>query len=127
MSSINANDLKEYIVENNCVPTILESLGCHDIKEYRAEWRAALPNKENKTAVCVKKDTLSSAIRTSEGSTKGDIFTVVMDIKNISFGKANRYLHKILRLVYSYDSKSDNENKPDPLQIFKKIKRRTHK
>lgn len=127
MSKINANDLKEYIVENNCVPTILESLGCHDIKEYRDEWRAALPNKKNKTAVCVKKESLSSAIRTGDGSTKGDIFTVVMDIKNISFGKANRYLHKLLGLVYSYESKNDNEDKPDPLQIFKKVKRRTHK
>lgn len=127
MSRINANDLKEYIVENNCVPTILESLECHDIKEYRAEWRAALPNKENKTAVCVKKETLSSAVRTSDGSIKGDIFTVVMDIKNISFGKANRYLHKLLGLAYSYKPQKDEQEKPDPLQIFKKVKRRTHK
>ena len=126
MSKINANDLKEYIVENNCVPTILESLGCHDIKEYRAEWRAALPNKENKTAVCVKKDTLSSAIRTGNGSVKGDIFTVVMDIKDTSFGKANRYLHKLLGLSYSYQQKNNEEDKLDPLRIFKKVKRRTH-
>ena len=42
--------------------TILESLGCHDIKEYQGEWRAALPEGTNKTAVCVKKNNLSSAI-----------------------------------------------------------------
>ena len=71
------------MVENNCIPTILESVGCRDNKEFRAEWRAALPNKENKSAVCVKKEALSSAIRTSDGRIKGDIFTVVMDIKNV--------------------------------------------
>jgi DNA primase len=106
--------------------TILESLGCHDIKEYQEEWRAALPNGTNKTAVCVKKNNLSSAIRCAEGNKMGDIFTIVMDIKNISFGKANKYLHKLLGLNYTYSSKSKEEEKNDPLQIFKKVKRRRH-
>ena len=74
----------------------MESLGCHDIKEYQGEWRAALPDGTNKTAVCVKKNNLSSAIRCGDGNKMGDIFTLVMEIKNIPFGKANKYLHKIL-------------------------------
>ena len=49
MSTINADKLKEYIIENNCVEQILESLECHSIKEYPKEWRAALPNGINKT------------------------------------------------------------------------------
>ena len=106
--------------------TILESLGCHDIKEYQGEWRAALPEGTNRTAVCVKKNNLSSAIRCAEENNVGDIFTVVMDIKNLSFGKANKYIHKLLGLNYTYKSSNKEENKNDPLQIFKKVKRKWH-
>ena len=87
MSTINADKLKEYIIENNCVEQILESLDCHSIKEYPKEWRAALPNGTNKTAVSVKKDTLSIAIRSSDQNAHGDIFTLVMTLKNMSFGQ----------------------------------------
>lgn len=99
---------------------------CHGLREYPTEWRAALPQGNNKTAICVKKDTLSVAIRSSEENKRGDIFTLVMTIKGISFGKANKYLHNILGLKYSY-SKSDNkDNKKDPLAIFKKVKRQRY-
>lgn len=121
---INADALKEYIIENNSIYTILESLECHDIKEYQKEWRAALPDGTNKTAVCVNKETLSSVIRNSEGNKNGDIFTLVMIIKNISFGEANKYIHHILGLKYIYSSKKNNEEKYDPLRIFKKIKKK---
>ena len=101
------------------------ALECHGIKEYPTEWRAALPQGTNKTAVCVKKDTLSVAIRSSEENKHGDIFTLIMTIKKISFGKANKYLHKILGLKYQFNSKSEISKK-DPLAIFKKIKRRKY-
>ena len=83
-----------------------------------------MPDGTNKTAVCVKKDTLSSAIRNSEGNKNGDIFTIIMDIKNISFGKANKYLHKILGLNYTYSKNVKDKEKNDPLRIFKKVKRK---
>ena len=101
------------------------ALECHGIKEYPTEWRAALPQGTNKTAVCVKKDTLSVAIRSSEANKHGDIFTLVMTIKKISFGKANKYLHNILGLQYQFNSKAEISKK-DPLAIFKKIKRRKY-
>lgn len=101
------------------------ALECHGIKSYPTEWRAALPKGTNKTAVCVKKDTLSVAIRSSEENKHGDIFTLVMTIKKISFGKANKYLHKILGLKYQFNSKKEISKK-DPLAIFKKIKRRKY-
>ena len=125
-SGINANELKEYIIENNCVEQILISLECHDIKSYSAEWRAALPQGTNKTAICIKKDTLSVAIRSSEINEHGDIYTLVMSIKNISFGKAVKYLHEILGLKYSYQKNNDKDNKKDPLAIFKKVKRQRY-
>lgn len=122
---INANELKEYIIENNCIEQILLSLECHDLCEYQSEWRAALPQGNNKTAICVKKDSLSIAIRSSEENKRGDIFTLIMTIKNISFGNANKYIHKVLGLNYSY-SKNKKEDKYDPLAIFKKIKRQRY-
>ena len=122
---VNADELKEYIIESDCVEQILLALECHGIKSYPTEWRAALPNGRNKTAVCVKKDSLSMSIRSSEGKKQGDIFTLVMEIRNISFGKANKYIHNLLGLEYSYN-KDKKEEKKDPLAIFKKIKRQRY-
>ena len=126
MEDIDANELKKYIIENNYIEQILIALECHGIKSYPTEWRAALPQRTNKTAICIKKDTLSVAIRSSEINEHGDIYTLVMSIKNISFGKAVKYLHGVLGLKYSYKSKTDNSIKKDPLAIFKKIKRRRY-
>lgn len=118
--------MKDYIVENNCVEQILLSLGCHGLHEYDKEWRAALPQGTNKTAICVKKDSLSVAIRRSEENKHGDIFTLVMIIKNISFGKANKFIHNILGLKYSYSKNNDKNDKKDPLAIFKRVKRQRY-
>lgn len=101
------------------------SLSCHDLHEYTSEWRAALPQGKNKTAVCVKKNTLSVTVRTAEGSKRGDIFTLVMMLKNMSFGKANRYIHEQLGLTYAY-SKDKNDGHYDPLAVFKKVKRKRY-
>lgn len=93
--------------------------------EYPTEWRAALPQGTNKTAICVKKDCLSSAIRSADGNKRGDIFTLVMAVKGISFGKSNKYIHEVLGLKYTYSSNS-KEVKNDPLAIFKKVKRKRY-
>jgi len=121
---INANELKDYIIEEEKVGEVLSALGCHDIKEYQSEFRCALPEKRNKTAVCVKKDNLSTVIRTSEGEVKGDIFTLAMRINGSSFGQANKYLHNIFGLRYKFNPKGkDNSSKEDPLFIFRKVKK----
>jgi len=122
-----ADELKEYIIENKCIEQILSEIGCHGIKQYPNEIRAALPDGVNKTAICVKNDTLSVTIRNSEGTVRGDIFTLVMKIKNCTFAGANREIHKILGLKYEF--KKTNEKTPikkDPLAIFKKVKRRRY-
>lgn len=123
---MNADDLKEYIIDNNYIVQILEALECHGIKEYSDEYRAALPQGTNKTAVCVKKSNLSSAIRSSDGNKSGDIFTLVMNIKGCNFGQANKYLHQVLGIKYEYGKNKKEEIKSDPLQVFKKVKRKKH-
>lgn len=49
-----------------------------------------------------------------------------MTLKNISFGKANKFIHETLGLKYSYNKNKDDSGKPDPLAVFKKVKRRKY-
>lgn len=124
---MSADELKDYIIENDNIVQILEALECHDIKEYTDEYRAALPQGTNKTAVCVKKGNLSSVIRNAEGNKAGDIFTLVMNIKGCTFGQANKFIHKTLGIPYKYTKTSKDEiTKVDPLQVFKKVQKRRH-
>lgn len=122
---MDANELKQYVIDNNCIEKILIALGCHDLNEHTTEWRAALPNGNNKTAVCVKKETLSTAIRSSELSEYGDIYTLIMSLKGYLFGKAVKYLHEVLGLKYSYH-KDNLDKKKDPLDLFRRVKRKRY-
>ncbi len=123
---MNAHDLKQYIIENNKIQDILNDLGCHSFKEYTKEYRCGLPSHNSSNNVVINKETLSLKVFKSDSETvRGDIITLVMDIKNISFPKANKYLHKLLRLEYTY-IKNDEQQKEkiDPLYIFKKVKKK---
>lgn len=120
---MNANELKQYIIDNNKISLVLEKVGCHGIKEYNTEYRAALPNKTNTTAVTVKKDTLFTAINSSDITAMGDIFILVMKLQNVTFGKANKIIHQYLGLKYQYKKKETDEEKQDILDIFKKVKK----
>mgnify|MGYP004634752887 FL=1 len=120
---MNANELKEYIIKNNKISLVLEKVGCHDIKEYHSEYRAALPDKTNPTAVTVKKDNLFTAVNSSDLSFVGDIFVLIMKLNNISFGKANRMIHEYLNLDYNYKKEKQKQKITDVLDVFKKVKR----
>lgn len=123
-----AIELIQYIIDQNLIQKILDDLDCHGFKEYSTEYRCGLPGHKSKTSVAIKKDTLKVKIFQSGGEiVRGDIITLVMHIKNISFVEANKYLHKLFGLKYQY-KKTKNKNKQkdetDPLEIFKKIKRK---
>ena len=125
-----AIELIQYIIDNNLIQKVLDNLGCHGLKEYSTEYRCGLPGHKNKTSISIKKDTLKTKIYQSDsGVIRGDLLTLVMTVKNISFVEANKYLHKLLGLKYQYKntknkSKNKQEEKQDPLEIFKKIKRK---
>lgn len=96
---------------------------CHDIKEYQTEYRAALPNKTNNTAVCVKKDNLYTAIRSDDINARGDIFVLITELKKVTFGKANKLMHDYLGLEYKPFTKNKKiKDKPDILDVFKRVK-----
>jgi len=119
---VDANELKQYIIDNNKISLVLEKVGCHGIKEYNTEYRAALPNKTNTTAVTVKKENLFTAINSSDVNAMGDIFVLIMKLQDVSFGKANKIMHQYLGLNYKYEKKKVEE-KQDILDVFKKVKK----
>lgn len=121
---MDALELKEYIIEHDCVKGILESLECHSIRSYANEFRAGLPNGHNSTNISIKKDTLHVRIYAKDKQVKGDIITLVMHIQSSTFYNALKYIHKTLGLSFSLKAKDLKDKKPDPLAIFKRIKKR---
>jgi len=119
------NELIKYIIDNDKIVEILESLKCHDIKEHTKEYRCGLPNHHNKNTIVVNKETGKIKVYQSDGIVvRGDIATLCMTILNISFPESNKYLHKLFGLEYKYTSKKSKEKEiiNDPLEIFKKVK-----
>lgn len=124
-----ANELIQYIIDNDKVKYTLEELGCHHIKLYTKEYRAGLPNHLSKNNIAIKKDTLKIKIFQSDSNIiRGNIFNLIMLIKNLNFPQANKYLHELLNIEYKFDFKKYKEKKKeeinDPLFIFKKVKRK---
>ncbi len=120
-----ANELIQYIIDNDKIRNILEDLGCHHLKEYTKEYRCGLPSYSSKNNVSIKKDTLKIKIYQSDNNTiRGNIFTLCQTIKNISFPEANRYIHNIFGLEYRFNLNKNKNTTEDPLEIFKKIKRK---
>ena len=123
-----AYELIQYIIDNDKIEDILEDLGCHHIKKYGKEYRSGLPNHSNKDSVSVKILTLKTRIYQSDSNIiKGDIFTLCMTIKEISFYEANKYIHNLFGLEHKFENKKKDEKKfYDPLEIFKKIKKKRY-
>lgn len=121
MRIINAYKLKEYIIKNDKTKEILEKIGCFNIKNYTKELRCGSPKHKNATSISIKKDSLKVKIYKTDEDIKGDIFTLIMDIKDINFSESNRYIHNILGLEYNifYIEKKET-NKIDILKVFKK-------
>lgn len=125
-----AIELIQYIIDNNLIQKVIDDLGCHDLKEYSTEFRCGLPGRKNKTSVVIKKETLKTRIYQPDSElVRGNFITLIMHIKDISFVKANKYLHKLFGLKYEYNSKKQKQEitKIDPLEIFKKVKRKRNK
>lgn len=120
---MDANQIKEHIIEDDSrIELILEKLDCHKIREYATEYRCALPEKENPTAVSVKKDTLKTSVFTSSNRVAGDIITLTMHLKDVKFIKALRLLHEYLGLEFKLERKQEDVAKFDPLAKFRQIK-----
>lgn len=122
-------ELKKYIFEENKIEYILEKLGCHNIKpssngEY---YCAAFPDGDNPQGVNIRNNeyldfrSFSRNITNEDGK---DIIDLVQYITGKSFIDSVKYLYDAVGLTYSFQQKEKPKNKIDPLEIFKKIRRK---
>lgn len=124
--------LKQYIFENEKVEFILEEIGCHHIKYHQNKefWSCGNFNGDNAGAINVKNNkylNVTNWTRQNEFNEGSDIITLVQYNKQCSFIESVKYLHNILGLEYKWKrnlpkQKEDND-KDDPLNVFKKIRR----
>lgn len=120
-------ELKQYVINNNKLQEIIKDLNCHGFKEYTKEYRCGLPGYTSSNNIAINKETLSTKIFQSNNETiRGDILTLIMTIKDISFPQANKYLHKVLGLEYNFKTNKVKSEKKDPLDVFKKVKRKRY-
>lgn len=115
------DELKEYIVDNNCIETILEDLGCGHIRERDGYFTCSNPDGNNTQAITVYNNESLITVNYTRNITKNkraaDIFDLVSFYKDCSFPEALRYVHDILGLDYY----SDNTEVPEALQVLKML------
>ena len=117
-----SSDLKEYIVDNECLDTILEEVGCKHIVQHDGYFTCANPDGDNRNAVVVYINQNLTTINYTRNITKNkqtaDIFDLVAFYQDCSFPEALKYVHSILGLDYY----SEPEQICESLQILKMLK-----
>ena len=116
------DELKEYIVNNNYIETILEDLGCGNIREHDGYFTASNPDGNNPQALTVYNNESLITVNYTRNITKNkrvaDIFDLVSFYKDYSFPEALKYVHSILGVDYY----AENTELPASLQILKMLK-----
>ena len=119
-------ELKKYISDNNKIPEILESLGCNKINSKDKDWiYSTYPSEgsDNPKGICINKSNLSFISMSK--NIKGDIISLIMEVKAYEFSDAMKHIHKILGLKISKYKKKQTDIF-DPLDFFKKIKAKNY-
>ena len=115
--------LKEHILENNFIPTILEELGCHHIREKDGYIQCGNPDGDNTTAVCVYENTNLTTINYTRDISNGknihtDLISLVEFYKNETFPYAVKWICDVLDIDYYSNL---NEDLPKSLQLTKML------
>jgi DNA primase len=114
--------MKEYILENNYAPDILEKLGCHHIKDKGDYLSCSNPDGDNTSAVTLYLNTNLTVVnytRTLNPNKKShDIFDLVEFYLKINFFEAVKQLCDWCDLDYYKDW---NEDIPESLKITKML------
>jgi DNA primase len=117
---LDAQRLKEHILDNNLVPDILAEMGCHHIRTRSDMVQAANPDGDNVTAICVYlNENLTTLNYTRqilpEGQTRtSDLIDLVTWAKTCNFVEAIKWLCGFCGLDYY----ADEEEVPESLQIL---------
>lgn len=102
--------LREHIVLNELVPTILESLGCHNIKSHGSYFSCANPDGDNVNSCNVFLPSLAVVNYTRDldsVSEHHDIFTLVQFYKECDFFNAVKYICDCLGISTYHDFEQD--------------------
>ena len=115
--------LKEHILENNFIPTILEELGCHHIRKKDGYFQCANPDGDNTTAVCVYENTNLTTINYTRDISNGknihtDLISLVEFYKNETFPYAVKWICDVLDVDYYSNL---DEDLPKSLQLTKML------
>ena len=116
-----SSDLKEYIIEQNCIDAILEDLGCGNIVSHGNYITCSNPDGNNKNAITVYNDSLTVVNYTrciAKNKRATDIFDLVSFYRDCSFPEALRYVHELLGLDYY----QEREEPCESLQILRMLK-----
>jgi len=123
-------EIKNHILENEKIEFILKEIKCHDIKYHKKGYYTfSNSDGDNKNAVILYNDESLKCInytRNMNDNKCSDLITLVGFNMNLSFIDSLKFLHKILKLDFKFQTKNIEINKKDPLEIFKKIKRKRH-
>lgn len=115
--------LKEHILENNFIPTILEELGCHHIRKKDGYFQCANPDGDNVTAVCVYENTNLTTINYTRDISNGknihtDLISLVEFYKNETFPYAVKWICDVLDIDYYSNL---DEDLPKSIQLTKML------
>lgn len=120
---MDSKELKEYIIKNNLIESVLDKIGCHSFMDCSNDIRCALPNDDNPTKVSINKEDLRVRIFTSGESIYGDLYNLIMYINKCKFKDAFNLCCNILNVDKSYK----NDTKKSPIDFFRKIKVKKNK
>lgn len=105
-----SSDLKEYIVDEQYIETILEDLNCGHIVKHNGYYTCSNPDGNNPSAVTVYENYNLTVINYTRDIAKNkrstDIFDLVSFYKDCSFPEALKYVHVTLGLDY-YQEKQE--------------------
>lgn len=119
---MDANELKQYIIDNDKASIILEDLGFHKLKDNGGYITMAIPNYNNPSGMSMLKENLYCNSFTTHFDFRGYIYDLVMEMKGFKFGQCMNYIHTLLGLKYDYNGKT-SKPRDSVLDFFKKYDR----
>lgn len=119
---MDVKNLKEYLLNNDCIPAVLTELGCHSIKKHQNYYTCANPDGDNKSAITVYLNEYISVVNytrnISDNNFSPDIFSLVQFFQKCNFNYALKFVCECVGLDYYYDFEQE---KPDSLKITKML------
>jgi DNA primase len=116
---MNANELKNWLYENNKIGDLLEEIGCHSIRYHTGGYyTAGNPNGDNKQAISIYVPHLNVINYTRDLPTPSDIITLVEFNKGLNFFQAIKYICEFFGLDFYGEPYN---NLPKAMQILKML------